>query len=161
MLARAAAGFLVLASALMAAHAFAQTPKPAEKEVAAIRACAVKYQDDLDKAEQQCLFNLVATPCTNRPETKSDVATANCYRTEAAIWDDLLNENYKKLLGTLDDDQAAKLRAMQRAWIAYRDTTCNFYWDKIQGTMAQAMVSACQARETARRAVLLQFFSTL
>ncbi|MGA9947582.1 MAG: lysozyme inhibitor LprI family protein, partial [Xanthobacteraceae bacterium] len=75
--------------------------------------------------------------------------------------DALLNENYKKLLGTLDDQQSEKLRAMQRAWIAYRDTTCNFYWDKIQGTMAGPMISACEARETARRAVLLQFFSTL
>jgi uncharacterized protein YecT (DUF1311 family) len=139
----------------------AQTPKPTEKEVAAVRACATKYQDDLDKVEQQCLFNLVATPCTNEPSHASNAATADCYRTETAIWDDLLNENYKKLLGTLDDQQTEKLRAMQRAWIAYRDTTCNFYWDKIQGTMAGPTISACEARETARRAVLLQFFSTL
>ncbi len=151
----------ILVAWIMPASAFAQTPKPTDKEVAAIRACAVKNQDDLDKIEQLCLFNLVATPRTNRPETKSAAATANCYRIETAIWDDLLNENYKKLLATLDDDQIAKLRAMQRAWIAYRDTTCHFYWDKIQGTMAQSMASACEARETARRAVLLQFFSTL
>ena len=55
----------------------------------------------------------------------------------------------------------ATLLAMQRAWIAYRDTTCAFYWDKIQGTMAQPLASACEARETARRAVLLDFFSRL
>jgi uncharacterized protein YecT (DUF1311 family) len=151
----------ILFSWIMPVSSFAQTPKPTEKDVAAIRACATKNQNDLDKIEQLCLFNLVAIPCTNRPETKSDADTANCYRTETEIWDDLLNENYKKLLATLDDDQTIKLRAMQRAWIAYRDTTCNFYWDKIQGTMAQAMASACQAHETARRAVLLQFFSTL
>jgi uncharacterized protein YecT (DUF1311 family) len=150
----------ILLSAL-GVRAQAQASKPADKQVAAIRACAENYKDDLDKVEQKCLFELVATPCTNKPEPKSDAATADCYRTETAIWDDLLNENYKKLQGTLDDDQTAKLRAMQRAWIAYRDTTCNFYWDKIQGTMAQAMVSACEARETARRAVLLRFFSTL
>jgi uncharacterized protein YecT (DUF1311 family) len=151
----------ILVSWIVPDSAFAQIPKPTEKEATAIRACAVKNQDDLEKIEQQCVFNLAATPCTNRPETKSDVATANCYRTEMAIWDDLLNENYKKLLATLDDQQTAKLRAMQRAWIAYRYTTCNFYWDKIQGTMAQSMISACEARETARRAVLLQFFSTM
>jgi uncharacterized protein YecT (DUF1311 family) len=151
----------ILFSWIVPLSGFAQTPKPTEKEVAAIRACAVKYKDDLDKVEQQCLFNLVATPCTNKPSHASNVATADCYRTETAIWDDLLNENYKKLLGTLDDQQTEKLRAMQRAWIAYRDATCNFYWDKIQGTMAGPMISACEARETARRAVLLQFFSTL
>jgi uncharacterized protein YecT (DUF1311 family) len=151
----------ILFSWTLPVSGFAQTPKPTDKEAAAIRACAVKYQDDLDKVEQQCLFNLVATPCTNKPSHASNAATADCYRTETAIWDDLLNENYKKLLGTLDDQQTEKLRAMQRAWIAYRDTTCNFYWDKIQGTMAGPMISACEARETARRAVLLQFFSTL
>ena len=144
-----------------AVPAFAQAPKATEREVAAIRACAQKYKDDLDKVEQQCLFNLVATPCTNKPSHASNNATADCYRTETAIWDDLLNENYKNLQATLDDDQTAKLRAMQRAWIAYRDTTCGFYWDKIQGTMANTMISACEARETARRAVLLFFFSTL
>jgi uncharacterized protein YecT (DUF1311 family) len=156
-----AALLVILVSSMTPVSSFAQTPKPADKDVAAIRDCAAKYQDDLDKVEQQCLFNLVATPCMNKPSHASDAATADCYRTETAIWDDLLNDNYKKLLATLDDDQAAKLRAMQRAWIAYRDTTCNFYWDKIQGTMAGPMVSACEARETARRAVLLRFFSTL
>jgi uncharacterized protein YecT (DUF1311 family) len=150
----------ILLSAL-GVDAQAQAPKPAEKETAAIRACAEKYKDDLDKVEQQCLFNLVATPCTNKPSHASDAATADCYRAETAIWDDLLNENYKSLQATLDDQQTTKLRAMQRAWIAYRDTTCAFYWDKIQGTMANMMISACEARETARRAVLLKFFSTL
>jgi uncharacterized protein YecT (DUF1311 family) len=140
---------------------FAQAPKPTDKQVAAIRACAEKYKDDLDKVEQQCLFKLVSEPCINKLSPASDNATADCYRAEAAIWDNLLNENFKKLQGTLDDDQTAKLRAMQRAWIAYRDTTCNFYYDKIQGTMANMMISACNARETARRAVLLAFFSTL
>jgi uncharacterized protein YecT (DUF1311 family) len=156
-----AAVLAILFSWTLPVSGFAQTPKPRDKEAAAIRACAVKYQDDLDKVEQQCLFNLVATPCTNEPSHASNAATADCYRTETAIWDALLNENCKKLLGTLDDQQTEKLRAMQRAWIAYRDITCNFYWDKIQGTMAGPMGSACETRETARRAVLLQFFSTL
>jgi uncharacterized protein YecT (DUF1311 family) len=146
---------------IVAIDAQAQAPKPSDKQVAAIRACAEKYKEDLDKVEQQCLFKLVATPCINRLSPSSENVTADCYRTETAIWDDLLNENFKKLQGALDDDQTAKFRAMQRAWIAYRDTTCNFYYDKIQGTMANMMISACTARETARRAVLLAFFSTL
>ena len=61
----------------------------------------------------------------------------------------------------LDDEQTGKARAMQRAWIAYRDTTCGFYGDKIQGTMAGFMEAACVTRETARRAMLLAFFSRL
>lgn len=150
--------FLV-GAATVAGHA--QNRKPTGKEVAAIRDCAKKHEDDLDEIERQCLFNLVATPCTEKPEGQSNIGTSDCYRLEGAIWDDLLNENYKNLAADLDDEQKAKLRDMQRAWIAYRDSTCGFYYTKIQGTMAGPMISACAARETARRAVLLKFFSNL
>jgi uncharacterized protein YecT (DUF1311 family) len=91
----------------------------------------------------------------------SNVGMADCYRIEGAIWGDLLNENYKSLLDTLDDEQTAKARAIQRAWLAYRDTTCQFYDDKIRGSMSLLMHAACVTRETARRAMLLDFFSRL
>ena len=143
-----------------AIDARAQAPKASDKQVAAIRTCAEKYQEDLDKVEQQCLFKLVGEPCINKTRG-SDHDTADCYDAETAVWDNLLNENFKRLVATLDDDQTEKARAMQRAWIAYRDTTCHFYGDKLQGSMANPMITACQARETARRAVLLKFFSTL
>ncbi len=68
---------------------------------------------------------------------------ADCYDIESQIWDDLLNANYQTLLGELDADQTAKAKAMQRAWISYRDTTCGFYDDKIQGSMSLAMHAAC------------------
>jgi uncharacterized protein YecT (DUF1311 family) len=153
---------LVLISGVVAATAYAEIGrKPTAQEVAAIRDCAAKYKDDVQEGEQQCLFNLVATPCAKTPEGSANLGAADCYRIEWAIWDDLLNANFKTLLGTLDDDQAAKARAMQRAWVTYRDTTCNFCMDKIQGSMAIPMSSACAARESARRALLLDFFSRL
>jgi uncharacterized protein YecT (DUF1311 family) len=154
--------FLCLVPFLLAvAAAHAQSRKPTAQEIAAIRQCAKKHETDLDEVERQCLFNLVATPCTEKPEGQSNVGTADCYRREGAIWDDLLNENFRTLAADLDDEQKAKLREMQRAWIAYRDSTCGFYHTKIQGTMAGPMGTACAARETARRAVLLKFFSGL
>lgn len=140
----------------------AQDRKPTGQEVAAVRDCAAKYSDDLDKAEQRCLFNFVAKPCLKKSAGHGgDQASAECYRVEGLIWDDLLNDNYKSLLGTLDDDQTTKLRAMQRAWIASRDATCQFYDDKIRGSMAAMMDAACVTRETARRALLLKFFEGL
>jgi len=151
----------VAVSWLAADGVLAQDRKPAKKEVDAIRACAAKYANDVFEAERRCLFNLIATPCTKRPEAKSNAGTADCYRREQAIWDDLLNENFRALNGDLDDEQKTKARDMQRAWIAYRDTTCAFYYDKIQGSMATSMTAACLARETARRALLLAFFATL
>ena len=142
--------------------AYAETGrKPTAQEVAAIRDCAAKYKDDVSEGERQCLFNLVATPCADKPDGGANLDRADCFRIEWAIWDDLLNANFKSLLATLDDDQAVKARAMQRAWLTYRDTTCNFYMDKIQGSMAIPMGNACAARESARRALLLAFFSRL
>ena len=47
---------------------------------------------------------------------------------------------------------------MQRAWIASRDATCEFYYHKIQGSMSVPMTAACLLNETARRALLLAAF---
>jgi uncharacterized protein YecT (DUF1311 family) len=131
------------------------------KDTAAIGACAKKYAEDVDEAERRCVFKLVADPCTKKPSGQTTLGTAECYRAEQEIWDALLNENFRALRDDLDEGQKTKLRDMQRAWIAYRDTTCAFYHDKIQGTMATGMAAACVARETARRALLLKVFQGL
>ena len=96
----------LLGAASAAGHA--QNRKPTMKEIAAIRDCAKKHETDLDEVEQKCLFNLVGTPCTETPEGQSNVGTADCYRLEGTIWDDLLNENYKSLAADLDDEQDRK-----------------------------------------------------
>jgi uncharacterized protein YecT (DUF1311 family) len=139
----------------------AQTRKPTANEIAKLRACATKYADNLDDGERECLFNLVADPCRGKPEEARKAIVVDCYLVENSIWDALLNENYKNLLETLDDEQTARARAMQRAWTAYRDTTCQFYVDKIQGSMSITMQAACVTRESARRAMLLKFFGRL
>jgi hypothetical protein len=95
----------------------AQNRKPTTKEIAAVRDCAETHEEDLDGVERKCPFNLVSTPCTEKLERQSNVGMADCYDLEASIWDDLLNENYKSLAAGLDDQQKAKLRDMQRAWI--------------------------------------------
>jgi uncharacterized protein YecT (DUF1311 family) len=151
----------IIVSGMPLTGTYAQTRRPTAQEVAAIRNCATQYQDDVDEGERQCLFNLVATPCTKTREGSSNLGTADCYRVEWVIWDNLLNENFKNLMGALDNQRIAKLRAMQQAWITYRDTTCNFYMEKIQGSMAIPMGAACAARETARRALLLRFFDQI
>jgi uncharacterized protein YecT (DUF1311 family) len=150
---------LALALSLVAELSHAQSRKPTAQEVAAIQDCVNKNQDNIDDGERQCLFSLVADQCIGDIGAAADRKLTDCYEIEGSIWDDLLNQNYKRLLDTLDDEQMVKARAMQRAWIAYRDTTCQFYWDKIQGTMANHMKAACVTRESARRAMLLAFFS--
>jgi uncharacterized protein YecT (DUF1311 family) len=145
----------------LAATGRAQERKPSPKEVAAIRACAEKYQDNVSEAERRCLFTLVAAPCSKRPQGRSEHGTADCYRVEQEIWTVLLDENLKALTEELDAEQKNKLDAMQSAWALYRTSTCEFYYDKIQGSMATSMIAACLARETARRALLIDFFRGL
>ncbi len=154
------AAFAAVALLCGAAPGFAQSPVGA-RDVAAIRGCADKYAENVDEGERRCVFALVSDPCVKRRETQPDASRAECFRAEQAIWDEILNDNFRKLRDDLDDDQQAKLRDMQRAWIAYRDTTCQFYYDKIQGSMATTMIAACLTRETARRALLLRFFQGL
>lgn len=135
---------------LPAETARAQTRKPSANEIASIRTCATRNQDNLEDGERRCLFRLVAQPCMGkRPDDASEQAAADCFGMEGAIWDGLLNENYKALLDTLDPDQTASAQAMQRAWIAYRDTTCQFYDDKIRGSMSVRTCRLCCARDRA------------
>jgi uncharacterized protein YecT (DUF1311 family) len=158
-----AASVLAAAFALTSTVAQAQSRAPTAQETAAVRNCATKNQDDPEKALQECVNKLVAGPCIDKfgATGAGDGQMADCYYIEAAIWDALLNENYKALLGTLDAGQTVKARAMQRDWIASRDSTCQFFDDKIQGTMAMPMIAECIASETARRAIQLKIFSGL
>jgi len=148
-------GVFVLAVFLGGSPSQAQNRQPTAGEIKLVRDCAANHPDD-GKGEEACAFKLVADPCIAKDG--SNLGTADCYRIETAIWDAILNDNYKELMAALDDkEQVQKLKDMQRAWIAFRDTTCDFYWFKIRGSMSVPMTAACQLRETARRALLLAF----
>jgi uncharacterized protein YecT (DUF1311 family) len=150
--------FLALAAiSASAPSSHAQNRAPTAAEIKLVRDCAAKHPDD-GKGEEECAFKLVADPCIEK--NGSNLGTADCYRIETVIWDAILNDNYKALMEAIDDkSDRNKLKEMQRAWIAYRDTTCEFYWYKIHGSMSVPMTAACQLRETARRAMLLAFFT--
>ena len=157
----ACVGLTVLLAVGSAPIARAEDDKPTVQQTTAIRGCAEKNKDDITEAERQCLFNLVATPCQSTREGQSNLGMADCFRLETTIWDALLNDNFKHLRASLDDEQAAKACEMQRVWIASRDSTCGFYDVRIHGSMALPLGAACLARETARRALLLKFFEGL
>lgn len=141
------------------AAAVAQTRKPTAKETVAIQDC-VKQKAETPEGAEACMLKLVAEPCIEA-EGGSNLGMADCHRIEQAIWDAMLNGFYKDLQEELDAAQKAKLREMQRAWIASRDRTCEFYHHKIQGSMAVPMSAACMMRETAQRALLLKQFMGL
>jgi uncharacterized protein YecT (DUF1311 family) len=139
-----------------ASSAQAQTRKATAQETRLIRDC-VGQKSENGKGEQ-CI-GLVASRCQKKPGGDAGLNRADCYRIEQEIWDAVLNEKYKELQGDLDEDQTAKARDMQRAWIGSRDATCEFYYHKIQGSMSVPMTANCMLTETARRALLIIVFS--
>jgi uncharacterized protein YecT (DUF1311 family) len=126
------------------------------RDVKRIEDC-IKSQAGSGKSDS-CIGTL-ADPCLECPDGQSTFGMADCYRREQAIWDDILNEGYRRLRADLNPKQNAKLRDVQRAWIASRDATCGFYSDFHEGgSMAIPAGAACMNQETARRAIYLLNF---
>jgi uncharacterized protein YecT (DUF1311 family) len=146
----------ILASfALLASPAALAQDRPAARASAAIQDC-IKTKTATGVAET-CI-GIVSGPCLERKAAPSTADMVDCVAGERAVWDDILNETFRRLRDKLDDTQKAKLREMQRAWIAARDKTCAFYWDYYQGTMAVPMSAECVNRQTAERALFLLGF---
>ena len=141
---------VIMAAGIGMSPAAAQTPKPTVKDSRAIEDCIKSKQG----TEESCI-GIVSNPCLERDATKSTADQNACIDRELAVWDDILNETFRRLRDKLDDTQKTKLRDMQRAWVASKEKTCTFYWDYYQGTMASPMAAACVNRETARRALFL------
>lgn len=127
--------------------------KPRARDSAAIQDC-IKTKTGRNWRWESCI-GIVAEPCAKDEASMPPLEVMACYDRERAVWDDILNETYRRLSKAVDEEQRGKLRDMQRAWIASRDKSCGFFWDIFQGTMANPMIAACLTRETGRRALFL------
>ena len=148
------AGGLLFIALLAGSPAFAQHKVDA-RAATKIQDC-VKTKSATGLAET-CI-GIVSSPCIERFKAPSTADMVNCVAGEHAVWNDMLNETFRRLRDKLDAEQQKKLREMQRAWIVSRDKTCAFYWDYFQGTMASPMSAECGNRETAQRALFLLGF---
>jgi uncharacterized protein YecT (DUF1311 family) len=140
---------VALAWLLCSGLAFAQKPSQAARDSATVQDC-IKSKSG---AAEKCI-GVVSDPCLK--DVSGATSEMNgCIAREDVVWNDILNETFRRLRDKLDDEQKIKLRDMQRAWIVSREKTCAFYWDFFQGTMASPMSAECNNRETARRALFL------
>jgi uncharacterized protein YecT (DUF1311 family) len=131
------------------------TDKPAARDSAKIQDC---IKSAGGPSEQERCIGIVADACVKDNNAVSTADLVACAAREYAVWDDILNETFRRLRDKLDDKQKIKLRDMQRAWIESRNRTCDFYWDYHQGTIAAPMNASCRSSETARRALFLLVF---
>ncbi len=107
---------------------------------------------------------------TNNPGGETTVGMSSCLDQEVKQWDGWLNAAYGTLLSKAQasDAESAKwgtsapkitpvLREMQRKWIAFRDTTCDFemsQWGGGSGTGPAGL--NCLLRLTADQAIYLE-----
>ena len=89
---------------------------------------------------------------------RSTMEMIGCIDAEHAVQDKALNATYQKILADLTEAQKAKLRAAQRAWIAYRDTWCAAQQDEAWGSISTIVAANCVLDETIRRTIELEHY---
>jgi uncharacterized protein YecT (DUF1311 family) len=118
-----------LGAALLIAATLAMSPA-----VAADREFSKDFETCLDKARG-------VTP-----------GMIDCISAELKRQDTLLNQNFRKLMASLQPERKKVLQEAQRAWIKFRDTNCDFYNDPGGGSAARVDANECRLNATADRA---------
>lgn len=153
---RIAAAFISVVL-LAAASASAQSDKPDAKNSVVIQDC-IKTKTGRHWNWENCI-GIISEVCAKDEASMPPQEVMACYTREQTVWDDILNESFRRLREALDDKQQRKLREMQRAWIASRDKTCGFIYDYFEGSMANPMIAACLSRATGMQALFLRGFA--
>ncbi|WP_224814443.1 lysozyme inhibitor LprI family protein [Hasllibacter sp. MH4015] len=90
--------------------------------------------------------------CSDR-SALPQIALTECAARDNQFWDRLLNDAYQQVIARSDAAREENLRAAQRAWITFRDLTCQMEAADYEGGSIQPMIlQACLARLTERRA---------
>ncbi len=148
----------LVGAVLLAACGFAQAQslKLSAEDSRAIQSC---IKEKTAKGEADRCIGIIANPCLERPDGQSTAGQSQCYRREHLVWDDILNETYRRLQKQLNEKQRKSLREVQRVWIESRKQQCAFFSDFHEGgTIAIPAGSSCFNTETARRAFYLLNF---
>ncbi len=129
------------------------------------------YGDAGDGAAREACIGVMSDACFSRePDGESTLGMSQCLYAESEVWDELLNAEYRRTMawaGKMDRDEAAyfpeyavradRLRAAQRAWIAFRDAECGLdyaIWGS--GSMRNIAGADCIMRQTAERVIALR-----
>lgn len=155
---------------LLTGQVSAQEP-PADTSL--VEACldnvSIAQADGVDMKPQDCI-GVTASACMALPGGDSTAGMINCTSAEIDYWDGLLNDGYQALMADAKgwspsgdprvmQDMAPELllRQMQRDWIAYRDSSCDFVarpWEG--GTIVGVIRAGCLLDATAEQAIRLK-----
>ncbi len=155
---------LVFALALLAAPAAAEQQADPAFDIAPTRDCVEAGGGDA------CIGRAAET-CQTQPGGETSVVMSFCFWKEHEWWDARLNAVYRRLMEQeqrIDAEiaelsaappaaRADALRAMQRAWLPFRDAACDYersQWGG--GTGGAPATHACLMDRTARQTLLLE-----
>lgn len=96
--------------------------------------------------------------CYNNPDSTT-LSLRECLGAEYRRQDARLNGAYARAMSGVGPVAQAKLRAAQRAWIAFRDADCQAVLAANGGTMAPVLADLCYLDRTIQRADDLATFS--
>lgn len=106
----------------------------------------------LPAAAQAAASKSALDRCLDSPAGGSTMGQIQCIGDAVAIQDARLNKTYAKTMKSLNPEQQAKLRAAQRAWIAFKQADCQSLQDDDWGTMSRVTANMCVLDRTTERA---------
>ena len=124
----------------------------------------------LEAGRGEACIGEAAGQCMDTPDGYTTVGMGACLGRELDWWDARLNAAYGRLMeiekaadaemkeiGATAPEMATALRAMQRAWIPYRDALCDYERSQWGGGTGQGpATAACLMTETGRQALWLE-----
>ena len=158
------AALIFAASVSAAAAQVGPGPTPTESERAFIASCLAKHAD-LASARKDCVGVDLAA-CIGLDDAPKSIKTngfghpRDCAAIERQIWDGWLNRWYGEALKKIPVAAVDKLKAAQRAWIAYRDAGCAVDSDLHAWPLGDDNEQTCLMEETAGRALELRDIAT-
>jgi uncharacterized protein YecT (DUF1311 family) len=150
---------LVACAALMltATGSRSDTDKPDAADSATVQSC---IKSASDRPQRERCIGIIADPCAEQPDAESTAGQMACAAREFAVWDDILNETYRRLRAALDARQKVKFARHAARVDRIARAQLRVLWDFFRGTMASPMNAFCRNRETARRAIFCSASST-
>lgn len=94
-------------------------------------------------------FPVHAVNCQN-PQTQMDIN--QCATNELSIETTKINATYGRIRAKATPEQKQQLKAVQLAWIKFKDLSCSFQASGVEGgSLHSSVVSACLVEMTKRR----------
>jgi uncharacterized protein YecT (DUF1311 family) len=135
----------------------------------AVEICLANTTDEVEN--RFCVGRSAEKCMTDTPGGETTVGMSGCLDREWQYWDARLNIAYQDLMGSakrsdqvmvdlgsaVGAQQEAALRAMQRAWIGFRDAACDYEYSLWGGgTGGGPAITQCMMLETGWQALRLE-----